>query len=153
MVLNWRSTFQTCPLLQQAGGRRGSRRDSVLAGAGVGNSFSSLIFPCWLLQRGFLSNVFKRSLRGITGSGSCLALLVRRIIGRGPSQEWIYIKLYNQTARRRIPAQPWAGRIGFNPASLGKVPMRFFFFEPWAVPLWTCPSFFSLFLPGRPTQN
>jgi len=59
MVLNWRSTFQTCPLLQQAGGRRGSRRDSVLAGAGVGFSFSSLIFPCWLLQRGFLINRFQ----------------------------------------------------------------------------------------------
>ena len=36
-------------------------------------------------------------------------------------------RLLIQIARRQIPAQPWASRIGFSPESLGTGPVRFFF--------------------------
>src|SRR3954447_24132475 len=88
MVLNWRSNFQTCPLLQQAGGRRVSRRDSVLAGADVCTSFSSLLFPWRLTAEGFfLKTSSYRALRGIMCCGSCLAFLAQENFGRGPGQD------------------------------------------------------------------
>jgi hypothetical protein len=57
--------FQTCPLLQQAGGRRVSRRDSVLAGADVCIGFYSPFFPCWLKQRGFFIKRFQTISPGV----------------------------------------------------------------------------------------
>src|ERR1051325_664966 len=90
MVLNWRSNFQTCPLLQQAGGRRVSRRDSVLAGADVCNSFSSLVFPCWLPQRGFFASGFHDLSEGSQVAVVVWPFPVRRILdadltGTGPT--------------------------------------------------------------------
>src|SRR5215831_11892767 len=98
VVVNWRNTFQTCPLLQQAGGSEVGRRDSVLAGAGVCNSFSSPPFPCWLLQRGFFAGWIHGTVSEVSpgglGSGSCMAFLVRKN-GRGPDQESKLIRLYS----------------------------------------------------------
>jgi len=52
-IVNGEVTFLTCPLQQQAGGRRVSRRDSVLAGAGVVVSFASLFLPLLVAAEGF----------------------------------------------------------------------------------------------------
>jgi len=72
--LNWRSNFQPALCSKQAGGRRVSRRDSVLAGAGVCYRFGSLFFSCWLPQRGFfLVKRFHAISPGIIGSGASLA--------------------------------------------------------------------------------
>ena len=46
--------------------------------------------------------------------------------GRGPGQESTDFS-FDQIARRRIPAQTWASRIGLSPEGLGAGPVRFFF--------------------------
>jgi hypothetical protein len=126
MVLNWRSKLSNLPSAATGREEWVSRRDSVLAGAGVCISFCSLILSLAVAAEGFfVSNGFDSISPGIR-----VAVVVWRFWwgkdGRGPHQDRTYIRCI-QAARRRIPAQPWASRIGFCPERLGAEPMRFFF--------------------------
>jgi hypothetical protein len=85
-VPNWRKfTLQTCPLLQQAGGRRMGGEDSVLAGAGVYSGLARS-FPLLVAAEGFLTGRFHMFSPGVS-----VAVVVwhfwRGKIGRGPGQE------------------------------------------------------------------
>jgi hypothetical protein len=54
VVVNWRSTFKPALCFNKRMGEEWAEEDSVLAGADVCKSFSSLFFPWRLPQRGFL---------------------------------------------------------------------------------------------------
>src|ERR1017187_6935252 len=86
VVVNWRSTFKPALCFNRRMEEEWAEEDSVLAGADVCKSFSPPFFLCWLWQRGFFVKRFHYDLSGVTGCGSCLAFLVRKI-GRGPDQE------------------------------------------------------------------
>ena len=76
--VNWRSTFKPALCFNMRMEEEWAEEDSVLAGADVCKSFSSPFFLCWLWQRGFFVKRFPTISTGVTGSGSCLAFLVRK---------------------------------------------------------------------------
>jgi len=123
--LNWRSNLSKPALCcNRQADEEWAEKDSVLAGADVCSSFSSRLSPCLLLQRGFLPNGFDLSGGSLVAEFVWCFLVWER--GRGPGQESTDFS-FDQIARRRIPAQTWASRIGLSPEGLGAGPVRFFF--------------------------